>query len=59
MSPDPSASAKGFHSSANCAVKISFKEELSGETIEIDAEEGKSVLDIAMDHNIDIEGNVM
>ena len=50
------ASGMGFHSSFFRAVNISFKEESSGEIIEMEAEEGKSVLDVAMDHNIDIEG---
>lgn len=51
-----SASGREFHSSSHRTVKISFKEESSGDVVEMDAEEGKTVLDIAMDHKIDIEG---
>jgi hypothetical protein len=47
---------RAFHMSVHRPVKISFFEESSEETIEIDAEEGKTILDIAMDHKIDIEG---
>mmetsp|Transcript_7789 Transcript_7789/g.12922 ORF Transcript_7789/g.12922 Transcript_7789/m.12922 type:complete len:163 (+) Transcript_7789:43-531(+) len=37
-------------------VKIVFVEESTGDRIEAEAEEGKTVLDAAIDHNVDIEG---
>ena len=49
-------SLRSFHGTAVRGVRISFQEESSGESIKMDAEEGKSLLDIALEHNIDIEG---
>ena len=37
-------------------VKFRFLEEKSGDTIEVKGEVGKSVLDVAIEYNIDIEG---
>lgn len=38
------------------SVKIAFIEESNDSRIEVDAPVGKTVLDVAIDHNIDIEG---
>jgi hypothetical protein len=37
-------------------VRFQFFEERSGDRIEVVAEEGKTGLDVALDHNVDIEG---
>lgn len=37
-------------------ISFSFYEERSGDTIKVNAEKGKKVLDIALDNNVDIEG---
>ncbi len=41
---------------APATVKITFFESKKGDKIEVDAEVGKSVLDAALKHQIDIEG---
>jgi hypothetical protein len=41
---------KGFN------VNITFFEESSGDKIAINAPIGKSLLDVALEHNLDIEG---
>ena len=38
-------------------VQITFFEASKGDKIVVDAPIGKTVLEIALDHNIDIEGN--
>eukprot|EP01041_Mallomonas_annulata_P011985 gene11985-25104_t len=45
-----------FSRSKAVCVKISFMEGRKGDKITVDAPLGKSVLDVALDHNIDIEG---
>ena len=37
-------------------IPLSFKEEKSGKIIEVQAPEGKSLLDVCLDNNIDVEG---
>jgi hypothetical protein len=43
---------------AVCKVNISFIENRTGETIKVDAEPGKSILDVAIDLDVDIEGKI-
>ena len=37
-------------------MNITFKEESSGDVIKVDVEEGKTILDAAIENNVDIEG---
>ena len=39
-------------------VKITFLEKLSGDKITVDASPGKSILDIAIENDVDIEGKL-
>lgn len=38
-------------------VNISFTENRTGETIKVNADSGKSILDVAIELDVDIEGN--
>lgn len=47
---------RNFTPTARCCVKITFYEEANQNEVVVDAKEGKTVLDIAIENNIDIEG---
>ena len=51
------ATARKFHSSkkAYATVKVTYIDQM-GDTTTVDAEVGKNLLDIAHDHNIELEG---
>lgn len=49
-------SSRCFATTAPNMIPLRFKEEKSGKTIEVQAAVGKTLLDVCLDNNIDVEG---